>query len=417
MLTLCVGLLASCERGQLYEGDAGVDGAGQDITRGDGGEDEAPVCEAPHACVGRVLGQPCASPTECASGACADGVCCDETCAGKCRSCLAASTGKADGTCALVSAGQPHGMDCPALPATTCGSTGKCDGVGGCLDWPAMTACAAPSCANGGTVEVGTPTCDGKGACVPGPDASCGTYACDALAGTCRNSCTVPSDCASGYFCGAQGCAKKPSGEPCAANDECGSASCGGRCCPSGAACLCPQPSPQNLLVNPGFDTGIDGWTIDLPPVPAGGPSPHMVSWVGADDADGCPYSGSIELDFLDGDVSAPPPPAISQCFPVEAGTGYDVGARMAGDGDCTLILCGLDFFTGDGCTGDDTRGSATFSVSNGPWDPYMPFGGPSEAPPDARSARFTCTLQPSRRTTCTARFDALFVSPDPFMY
>jgi hypothetical protein len=74
---------------------------------------------------------------------------------------------------------------------------------------------------------------------------------------------------------------KKTDGTPCSSFTECASSICGGRCC--SAPCTCPQPSPQNLFINAGFDADISGWgTVG-------------VQWV-SDDADGCPFSGSAKI-------------------------------------------------------------------------------------------------------------------------
>src|SRR5215831_7969487 len=55
--------------------------------------------------------------------------------------------------------------------------------------------------------------------------------------------------------------AKKSPGEPCTSAFECSSGLCGGRCCNPGVGCTCTQPSAANLIVNPGFDNALSGWT------------------------------------------------------------------------------------------------------------------------------------------------------------
>ena len=87
---------------------------------------------------------------------------------------------------------------------------------------------------------------------------------------------------------------KLADGEKCATDDDCASNSCGFRCCKTGEKCVCPQPSGNNLLKNPGFDSSLAGWTTDTGPggyswEPEAPPDNNNVFA----DADSCPFSGA----------------------------------------------------------------------------------------------------------------------------
>jgi hypothetical protein len=78
--------------------------------------------------------------------------------------------------------------------------------------------------------------------------------------------------------------------------------------------------SAQNLLVNPGFAAGLDGWQVV-------GVS-MTVSWDGAHDADGSPSSGSAKAVWQASSVTGIYP-AISQCVGVTAGASYIFGGKV----------------------------------------------------------------------------------------
>src|SRR3954466_6621167 len=94
---------------------------------------------------GKPNGQACAAGPECASGNCADKVCCDTACTGLCRACVAAQTGKADGTCANVNAGAKD-TRCTVQDPGTCGRDGTCDGQGKCRMYANGTRCSTQCC-------------------------------------------------------------------------------------------------------------------------------------------------------------------------------------------------------------------------------------------------------------------------------
>ncbi|HVR64276.1 MAG TPA: hypothetical protein VMU50_20390 [Polyangia bacterium] len=289
-----------------------------------------PVCSN-HVCVGKAVGATCASGGECAGGACVEGVCCNNTCPGKCSSCLMTNTGKPDGTCAPVKAGLNHGNDCLASDATTCGLDGKCDGAGACRMYGAEAICAPEACSDGPSASTYSParTCDGHGACGAGTTTNCGgVYRC---AGTkCRVNCSVAQDCVSAAYCSATTCiTKKQEGELCSANVECTLGACSGRCC---SGCTCTQPSPGNVLKNPGFDKDVSGWMVDTGTV-----------YRETSDSDGCPYSGSLATTGAS---------QVSQCVTTPLDGTYNFGARI-------LVVsggavCGVRFYPAAGCQGDE---------------------------------------------------------------
>ena len=129
------------------------------------------------------LGAPCTGAAECASGFCADGVCCSAACTGACSACTAVKNGVGDGTCGPTLAGTDPDGDCTAMPASTCGTTGVCNGTGACELYAPSTVCAVPSCS--GTVFTPAATCNGSGSCLPAP-INCGLTAapfCNAVLG------------------------------------------------------------------------------------------------------------------------------------------------------------------------------------------------------------------------------------------
>jgi hypothetical protein len=285
----------------------------------------------------KVQGATCGATTECLAGSCVEGVCCDGKCDTKCVSCLGAITGQTDGKCAPVRNGVAHGTDCAAAASASCGLDGTCDGLGACRNYGAGTVCGGQTCPLGSSTYTGTPTCDGKGACTPGVAASCVNYLCNPGAATCKTNCSGSTDCSPTAYCAGTTCtAKKAPGLVCAKDEECKSGTCGGRCCDPGTSCSCPQPGPQNLLVNPGFDTGLVGWAVDV--------GDGNVIW-SSDDSTSCAFSGSARITFT-GTTS----PRIRQCVSVSPSKTYNFGAMLRSNGGA--VHCVVDLFSAAGCTG-----------------------------------------------------------------
>src|SRR6185436_10923910 len=76
---------------------------------------------------------------------------------GLCRSCLAAQTGKPEGTCANVTAGVKDAR-CDRQEVGTCGRDGTCDGAGACRHYANGTRCGTGCCRDSSGPGGGTPS-------------------------------------------------------------------------------------------------------------------------------------------------------------------------------------------------------------------------------------------------------------------
>ncbi len=193
-------------------------------------------------------GAVCQTGAECESGSCADGVCCNVACSGPCVSCK--EPGKM-GQCTPVAAGapDPHGI-CPVEPPETCGSSGACNGLGGCARYTVGTVCRLGSCSGGSFMPPSV--CDGQGTCEGGSPISCAPFLCKD--GACQGTCASAADCVPPNSCQGQSCGKKGLGQVCRAASECGSGFCvDGVCCDSGCdgrCVFCAQPNALGRCVN-----------------------------------------------------------------------------------------------------------------------------------------------------------------------
>jgi hypothetical protein len=138
----------------------------------------------------------CSQNSDCASGLCLGQVC-----------------------CSLASCGTD-----PTCQGTSCDATGACVYPSG--------GCGTPVCAAN---QLTVSSC-ALGACVAGTPSACpGNLTCvDAT--SCRTSCSLTSECASGFYCSNGSCvAQLAAGTACMNNDVCSSGICGvtgsGRCC------------------------------------------------------------------------------------------------------------------------------------------------------------------------------------------
>src|SRR4051812_37392799 len=137
--------------GEARKNDGGgLDGAGGSVTI-DTGVPDKPA---------KQLGEPCTTPSECGSAQCVEGVCCNEACGKTCFTCKNPGT---EGTCLPAFQGADPGDRCPTEAATTCGTTGVCDGTGACERYSgnAGVVCAAEACV--GFMRTTTGTCDSAG--------------------------------------------------------------------------------------------------------------------------------------------------------------------------------------------------------------------------------------------------------------
>ncbi len=185
-------------------------------------------------CGKKPIGGTCTLTTDCMSGFCAQGICCATACTGTCQSC--AVPGK-EGTCSPVPAGQDPLAQCTDQGAASCMTDGACNGAGACELYVAGTTCAAQTCSTGTYTQART--CNGTGTCQVGTTSLCGTYNCDTN-NTCRTTCTMASDCATGYVCNSGVCSKKLNAAVCTAGTECQSGQCQqGVCCASSCTGTC----------------------------------------------------------------------------------------------------------------------------------------------------------------------------------
>ncbi len=104
-------------------------------------------CVAGEHCLGgscgpKHFGVACGADAECDSGHCANGVCCNSACGGACQSCNQVGF---VGSCTPTPSGQTHPLCLKQDPAT-CGTTGVCDGKGGCSSYPANSPCGPATC-------------------------------------------------------------------------------------------------------------------------------------------------------------------------------------------------------------------------------------------------------------------------------
>jgi hypothetical protein len=211
---------------------------------------------------------------------------------------------------------------------------------------------------------------------------------------TCNNGavCTSSSYCRDGV------CEKrKEAGALCSRGEECASDVCGGRCCASATPCSCPQPSPDNLLKNPGFDQDISGWVLD--------PGAASYAWQpGPDlDKDGCAFSGGLQMTGPDKEEDPAEAQRIWQCVKISPQTNYNYGIGIHGPG-----VCYLDLYTGDNCTG--TSGQSTgVDWINDDWS-------------GSSSGKFNSTTHSSARFSCfetygNAAFDSAYISRSPSLF
>lgn len=199
-------------------------------------------------CGKKNLGAKCDTAAQCESGFCADGVCCNTSCDGSCVSCNQLSK---MGECTPVAKDQldPHKV-CKDNGASACGTSGACDGNGGCAKYGPTTVCRPGRCE--GANQIRPSNCDGKGSCVAANQVACLPYACSGIA--CNNSCTTDAQCSGGNVCKNNVCGPRGKGQDCTANSQCGSGFCvDGVCCESactGQCKFCATPQAPGSCVN-----------------------------------------------------------------------------------------------------------------------------------------------------------------------
>lgn len=194
-------------------------------------------------------GDRCDGNQSCASGFCSDGVCCATACNGVCETC---NQPQAMGTCTPLNAGLDPDNECAPEAATSCGRTGVCDGAGACQKQPSGTVCGTRSCA-GTNMSARPDTCDGNGTCADAGNDTCArAFTCDSSTGQCRTSCSAPTDCVAGFTCVSGQCKLAQTGT-CTLDSECASGFCtDGKCCSErcdGACVRCNVAGQEGLCL------------------------------------------------------------------------------------------------------------------------------------------------------------------------
>jgi hypothetical protein len=176
----------------------------------------------------------CSAVTDCATGFYCNG--------GTCAAVLAdgtACTANAaclSNVCGVTGTGNCCHMACSTTDLT-CGAT-ACSNTGACTYPANTTACGTPSCAGH---MLTTSDCSGSGTCTANTPAACPNHLTCANATMCRTTCTMTTDCASGFWCSGTSCVPVlADGTACTVNASCSSGVCGvngsGNCCH--AACV-----------------------------------------------------------------------------------------------------------------------------------------------------------------------------------
>lgn len=201
-------------------------------------------------------GSACNVASDCKSGFCSENVCCATACSGVCQTCLGSRKGSgADGVCGNVAADTDPRDSCATNPATSCGSSGMCNGAGACQLYPNGTGCTTAVCPTPTSANPAD-TCNGLGTCMPTAVVQCQRgYQC--AAGACNTSCTSDGDCDAtlGFECDlASHKCKVPQAGACQADLDCGTGHCAdGVCCDT----KCADKCTSCLAVHKG--SGVDG--------------------------------------------------------------------------------------------------------------------------------------------------------------
>ena len=88
---------------------------------------------------------------------------------------------------------------CMSMPASTCGTTGSCDGSGQCATYPTGTTCMPATCS---ASQLTVFTCNAAHQCASQVTDCSRRFACDGSS-ACKASCADPADCAAGFTCNA----------------------------------------------------------------------------------------------------------------------------------------------------------------------------------------------------------------------
>jgi hypothetical protein len=204
----CDGACQSCAQTGKVGSCAPVRNATDDACTGGATCDSAGACK-------KDLGQTCAASNQCASGSCVDGVCCATS---ACAACQACAVPGVEGKCAPVAR---------FVDDDTCSGSNTCNGLGDCHGKNGIACTAAKDCVSGNCVD---------GVCCDAPcDGICFSCNQGPSPGTCRPIDGAPDPSASTPCDGANICAVQAGGQPacklksgqtCATNAQCASATC-----------------------------------------------------------------------------------------------------------------------------------------------------------------------------------------------
>ena len=148
--------------------------------------------------------------------------------------------------------------------------------------------------------------------------------------------------------------------------------------------------------MNPGFDSGLAGWTAD---------SGVSVTISTTEDADGCPFSRAASIANSGPDRTF----AFWQGVPVSAGTDYNAVLRSAARG--AFVHSDLDAFDRVGCAGTRTSVREGLLWLNTAWSSNSPF--PFQTAISTRSVRVACYSEPTE-TPGSFFLDEVYLTPAP---
>lgn len=218
------------------------------------------------------LPKPCTQNSQCSSGFCVDGYCCDSACDGPCNQCDQAGS---EGNCRVKASG----------------SSGR---------W------------------------------------SCAPYMCNGSTANCPSSCSVDSQCMSGYFCNGGSCVPSlPQGSVCTKATQCASGSCSdGFCCDKACSGACDVCSASLGAVP-------NGTCTNLPATTACG------QFLCTGSSGACPVTCTSDSGCVDGAFCD----ANGKCTPKLAN-----GNECTAGNQCTSALCVDGYCCNDACAGGCER-------------------------------------------------------------
>lgn len=161
-----------------------------------------------------------------------------------------------------------------------------------------------------------------------------------------------------------------------------------------------------NLLTNPHFDCGLDGWTTN-----SATPGEIVHSEVDSDDS---PHSGSVEMHQLAADRLF----LISQCVPLAGSTTFDIRglARVEiANGASLTVSAGINAYSSADCTGDGIDVDTIKVVTGDTGGSWRRLSGRREIDSSYHSARFSYGVVTFSGDDFTAWLDQLSVTSSLF--